>query len=86
MSTRTVRLDDEAEKTLERLRHLTGLSISEVLKQGLKSYESRALEQTKPRPYDIYRQLDLGEGGYAIAPAREAKSAVAEIIRRKHEG
>lgn len=86
MGTRTVRLDDEAEKTLERLRHLTGLSISEVLKQGLKSYECQAVEQTKRRPYDIYRQLDLGEGGYASVPAREAKSAVAAIIRRKHEG
>lgn len=34
MGTRTVRLDDEAEKTLASLRRLTGLSISEVLKRG----------------------------------------------------
>ncbi|WP_295436632.1 hypothetical protein [uncultured Thiodictyon sp.] len=86
MGTRTVRLDDEAEKTLERLRTITGLSISEVLKHGLKAYEGQALEQTGPKPYDIYSKLDLGEGGYAIAPAREAKSALAEIIRRKHQG
>ena len=86
MSTRTVRLDDEAEKTLERLRTLTGLSISEVLKHGLKAYEGQALQQTERKPFDIYRELDLGEGGYAIAPAREAKSAIAEVIRRKHKG
>jgi len=35
-------------------------------------------------PYDIYAQLDLGEGRYAVAPAREAKSAIAEVVFRKH--
>ena len=86
MSTRTVRLDDEAEKVLERLRSITGLSISEVLKRGLGAYEAKALEERQRKPYDIYRKLDLGPGGYAVAPAREAKSAVADAIRRKHKG
>jgi len=47
-------------------------------------YEAQALEQASRKPYDIYRELDLGGGGYASAPAREAKSAVAALIRRKH--
>lgn len=85
MSIRTVRLDAEAEKTLVRLRNLTGLSISEVLKQGLSAYEKQALEQASRNPYAIYRALDLGEGGYALAPARKAKSRVAEVVRRKHK-
>lgn len=84
MGTRTVRLDDEAEKALQRLRNLTGLSISEVLKRGLTAYESEAFGQAARRPYDIYRELDLGEGGHARAAGREAKSAVADAIRRKH--
>ena len=84
MGTRTVRLDDEAEKSLESLRHLTGLSISEVLKRGLRVYEKQALTEVGQRPYDIYRELDLGPGGYAQAPARTAKSAIAHVIRRKH--
>jgi hypothetical protein len=86
MGTRTVRLDDEAERALERLRNITGLSISEVLKHGLAAYEGQAPEPVKRKPYDIYRELDLGPGGYAVAPAREAKSAVAQVIRRKHKG
>ncbi len=85
MSTRTVRLDGEAEKTLERLRNLTGLFISEVLKEGLSIYEKHALQQANRTPYSIYRELDLGEGGYAVAPARAAKSAIGDIIRRKHK-
>ena len=84
MGTRTVRLDDEAEKTLQRLRNLTGLSISEVLKRGLSAYESEALAEAARRPYDIYRELDLGEGGHAQAPGQEAKAAIADVIRRKH--
>jgi hypothetical protein len=84
MGTRTVHLDDETEQTLERLRNRTGLSIAEVLKQGLNAYEGQALQQATRSPYDIYRELDLGPGGYAVAPARTAKSAVADTIRRKH--
>jgi hypothetical protein len=85
MGTRTVRLDDEAEKTLERLRNVTGLSISEVLKRGLSAFEAQAMGQVERKPYDVYRELDLGEGGYATAPAREAKTAVVDAIRRKHK-
>jgi len=85
MRTRTVRLDDEAEKTLERLRNLTGLSISEVLKRGLSAYENEATIHARRTPYDIYCELDLGEGGYARAPATEVKRAVKDAIRRKHQ-
>ncbi len=83
MGTRTVRLDEEAERTLDRVRTMTGLSISEALKQGLSAYENVILEQAQRNPYAIFRQLDLGVGGYALAPARDAKSAIAEVIRRK---
>jgi hypothetical protein len=84
MGTRTVRLDDAAERTLARLRKLTGLSISEVLKRGLAAYEQTALREPTARPYEVYAQLDLGRGGWAIAPAREAKRAAREAVRRKH--
>ncbi|NCA88892.1 MAG: hypothetical protein EOM92_08235 [Gammaproteobacteria bacterium] len=84
MGTRTVRLDEEAEITLNRLRTLTGLSISELLKRGLKAFETQAKGETQRKPYDIFTELDLGEGGYAAAPAREAKMAIRDVIRRKH--
>lgn len=84
MGTRTVRLDDEAERTLAELRRLTGLSISEVLKRGLIAFQRSAQEGVAERPYDVYRRLDLGPGGYAEAPAARAKAAVAAVIARKH--
>jgi hypothetical protein len=85
MATRTVRLDDEAERTLASLTRSTGLSISEVLKRGLLAYKQQAQSAPAERPpYDLYRELDLGPGGYARAAARDAKAAVRTSIARKH--
>jgi AbrB family looped-hinge helix DNA binding protein len=36
------------------------------------------------RPYEIYKRLDLGKGGRAVAPADNAKHAVREVIKKKH--
>jgi hypothetical protein len=60
------------------------LSISDVLKRGLIAYEKAAANEGQLRPYDVYQKLDLGEGGWSPAPARDAKRAVAQAIRRKH--
>lgn len=84
MGTRTVRLDEEAEKELARLRKVTGLSISEVLKRGILAYRTQALQQPPGRPYDVYARLDLGQGGRARGSADKAKADVLDIIKRKH--
>ena len=84
MGVRTVRLDDAAESTLAALRQRTGLSISEVLKRGLHAYAVAVRATVPATPYEVYRRLDLASGGDAIAPASQAKAAVAEAIRRKH--
>lgn len=84
MGSRSVRLDEDAEKALAKLTKITGLSISEVLKRGVFAYKNKVLEETARKPFEIYRQLNLGDGGYARAPARKAKTAVAGVIRNKH--
>jgi len=84
MGTRSVRLDDETERTLARLTKMTGLTISEILKRGVLSLEEQSRSQSWRKPFEIYRELDLGPGGYAIADARDAKAAVAAAIRKKH--
>jgi hypothetical protein len=83
MATRTVRLDDEAEAALAEIRKATGLPISEALKRGLHALRERVANEARRTPYEIYKELDLGPGGYAIAPASEAKHAVREAIRKK---
>ena len=84
MATRSVRFDEETERALKRLTRVTGLSISEVLKRGVLAYEAVALENAPRRPWEVFESLDLGEGGWAQAPAANAKAAVAELFQRKH--
>ena len=83
MATRTVRLDDEAEASLQQIRDATGLPISEALKRGLRSLQERVTHETGRTPYDIYRQLDHGPGGSAIAQSSETKRAVRAAIKKK---
>ena len=76
MGTRSVRLDEEAESALADIIGRTGLSVSEVIKNGLMEYRESSLRQTTKRPSAFFKNFDLGEGGYSIAPAREAKQVV----------
>ena len=85
MATRTVRLDQAAESTLQALRERTGLSISEVLKRGIEAYAASTRDEVSLTPYEIFRRLDLGRGGYALSEAKHAKAAVASAIRKKHQ-
>jgi hypothetical protein len=83
MATRTVRLDEEAESVLKEVQKATGLPISEALKRGLRSLREEVRHRTDRSPYDIYQALDLGPGGYAIAPSTDTKRAVRQTLKRK---
>lgn len=83
MAIRTVRLDDETEATLREIREATGLPISEVLKEGLRSLKQQVRDTAEKRPYDMYARLDLGPGGYASAPSTETRRGVTAAIRKK---
>jgi hypothetical protein len=83
MAIRTVRLDDEREATLRQIREATGLPISEVLKQGLRSLKQQVRDASRLRPYDFYAQLDPGPGGYASAPSTETRRGVTTALRKK---
>ena len=85
MGTRTVRLDESAEASLTKLCKTTGLSISEVLKRGLKAYEHAPAQDGSPTPWDVYQRVDLGEGGWSVAPARDTKHALQSVLRRKYK-
>jgi hypothetical protein len=83
MATRTVRLDSEAEKALREVRVATGLPISEALKRGLRSLQEQVRRESGRTPYDVYQELDLGSGGYAIAPSTDTRRGVREAVKRK---
>lgn len=84
MGLKTVRLDEDSERILQDLLRETGLSTSAVLKRGLLALRDELGEKRGRTAYEIYEELDLGPGGYAIAPSTESRRGVEEAIRRKH--
>ena len=78
MATHKVRLDDEAEAMLAHIRKTTGLEISDALKLGLLTLAERLDSQLSCTPYDVYRRLDLGPGGYSITPSTETAERCAK--------
>jgi len=83
MASRTVRLDDDSEEILEELVQDTGLSESAVVKRGLFELRDRLVPKPDRNAWEIYQALDLGPGGYAIAPSTDTRNGVREAIRRK---
>lgn len=41
------------------------------------------IQHQRRTPQEIYESLDLGPGGYAIAPSTETRRGVREALRRK---
>lgn len=83
MGIRTVRLDEETEKVLAQIVTVTGLSVSAAVKKGLLVLRNDVVREAQRVPYDVYKELDLGPGGYAIAPATRTRRGVRAAIRRK---
>lgn len=83
MSTRTVRLDSEAERALQEIRTSTGLSITEALKRGLGALQREIRGANASAAWEIYDALDLGPGGYAVAPSDAGREAVRRAIEKK---
>lgn len=83
MSTKTVRMNDEDERLLERVKRLSGLSASDALKRGLRLLDEQLQAQPSTHAADIYHTLNLGPGGDACGPARESRRAAAAAIRKR---
>jgi hypothetical protein len=84
MSTRTVRFDEETEKVLQQVLQATGMSTSAALKRGILALRDAMTNHVPHTPYEIYRALDLGPGGYAIAPSTDTRRGVQDALKRKH--
>ena len=83
MGIRTVRLDEDTEKVLAQIVTVTGLSVSAAMKKGLLVLRNDVVGEARRVPYDVYKELDLGPGGYAVAPATQTRQGVRAAIRRK---
>jgi hypothetical protein len=82
MVVKTVRLDEDSERILMGLAREMGLSVSAVLKQGLLALRDQR-SGGAAKAFAIYRELDLGPGGYALAPSTETRRGVEDVLRRR---
>ncbi|THJ24713.1 MAG: hypothetical protein CAF45_004015 [Nitrospira sp. CG24E] len=83
MGIRTVRLDDETEKVLKQVTQKTGWSVSSALKRGVLVLRDEVGRRAPQSPFEIYRSLDLGPGGYALAPSTETRRGMQIALRKK---
>ena len=83
MGIRTVRLDDETEKVLKQVTQKTGWSVSSALKRGVLVLRDEVGRRARQSPFEIYRILDLGPGGYALAPSTETRRGMQIALRKK---
>ena len=85
MGTRTVRLNESDEEMLARVRSKSGESVSAVIKRALRALFQKEAAAEACDAWDIYRQLDLGEGGSSLGPAAESRRVAREAILKRHE-
>lgn len=83
MGLRTVRLDDDTEKILKQVTKKTGWSVSTTLKRGILTLRDEVSRRPQRSAFEIYRSLDLGPGGYAIAPSTDIRRGMQLALRRK---
>ena len=83
MGLRTVRLDDDTEKILKQVTKKTGWSASTALKRGILTLRDEVSRRPQRSAFEIYRRLDLGPGGYAIAPSTDTRRGMQLALRRK---
>lgn len=83
MTTRSVRLDEEAERALAEIMRRSGQSISSAIKLSLISFRDNALSLPERRPSDFFVQYDFSEGGDAIGPARESRRIVKDKLAQQ---
>ncbi len=80
MAIRTVRLDEEAEQVLREIQAASGMPISTALKRGLRVVRDEVVHRSRQTPYEVYRLLDLGPGGYASGPSSKTRAAARKAI------
>jgi hypothetical protein len=83
MGLRTVRLDDDTERILKQVTKKTGWSVSTTLKRGILTLRDEVSRRPQRSAFEIYRRLDLGPGGYAIAPSTDTRRGMQLALRRK---
>jgi hypothetical protein len=83
MGVRKIVLDEQSERALEQVMRMTGLSVSVVLKRGVLALQDSIAQFHELPAFEIYRRLDLGPGGYTLAPSTKSRLGVQRKLQQK---
>ena len=61
----------------------TGLTASAVFKRGLQALREQLQTEASSAPFEVYRRLDVGPGGDAIADSTQVRKGVREAVEKK---
>ncbi len=61
----------------------TGWSLSTTFKRRILTLRDEVSRRPQRSAFKIYRRLDLGPGGYAIAPSTDTRHGMQRAFRRK---
>jgi len=84
MTTTSLRLSEDDEKRLARIRKATGWTASEALKRGLRAIETDLAEKPAKTAWEIYCDLGIEPGEPTHDRASRSRELVREAIRAKH--
>ena len=75
----SVRLDEETREILERTAKLLGCTRTDVLKESIKDFCNRQLQEKSKRPYDLIKDLvgeeSSGRGDLSASTSRSTRNA-----------
>ena len=70
-------------RVLSEVRAATGLPISAAVKRGLRALQAHVRQAPERMPYEIYAELDLGPGGYALTSSASVRGGVRKALKGK---
>lgn len=80
----SVRLDKETEELLEKASKIMSKPRSRVMKESIKNYCMRIVEQEKKTPYELSKDL-IGREGSGIGDLSvRGDEVLREMLRKKH--
>ncbi len=85
MAIRSVRLDNETEDILRSILNRTQLTVTQVVKEGIRTLAQNLDRDAGMSPYEIFTSLDLGPGGEARVSSAHAKEGIKKILREGHD-
>jgi hypothetical protein len=75
-------LNSETEKVQKEMKKKAGRSVSPTLKRGILVLRDEVSRHPQRSAFKIYQRLDLGPGGYTLAPSTDTRRGMQFALLR----